>query len=187
KLRHPARNDVGRAPSRALYVFAAPARRALKAGRMMVHENAVAGFEAAHRRAGLLDDADRFVAEHERRLALEVPGHDVARANAARARADQNVAVADLGPGAFLDADVVEIVEPCYLHRVTAVLESHHATAEMSSDSRRHNHGDRRQSRFDRAQEFSTRVGNSRRIRRFWRDRRGCGESRGTRGDLARS
>ena len=79
-------------------VFAAPTGRALKAGRVMVHEDAVTGLELAHRRAGLLDDADRFVAEHERRLALEIPGHDVARADAACDRADEKVVGADLRP-----------------------------------------------------------------------------------------
>jgi hypothetical protein len=89
---------------------------------MMMHENAVAAFEFAHGGAGLLDDTDRFVAEHERRLALDVPGHYVARADAARAGANQDVAVADRGPGAFLDADVAEIIKPSYLHKFTAML-----------------------------------------------------------------
>src|ERR1700735_1221151 len=153
------------APRRALHVFTAPARRALEAGRMMMHEDAVADFKIAHRLAGLLDDADWFVAKHERRLALHVPGHDIARTDAARVRADQDVTVADLGPCAFLDANVADVVKPSYLHKVTAMLESHHATAEMSSDSCRHNYRDWRQSCFDRAQEFSAGVGDSRRLR----------------------
>ena len=44
-------------------------------------------------------------------------------------RADEDVAVADGGARTFLDADVAEIVKPSYLHKVTAMLESHHATA----------------------------------------------------------
>jgi hypothetical protein len=43
--------------------------------------------------------------------------------------ANENVAVADRGPGAFLDPDVAEIVKSSYLHRATTMLEWHHATA----------------------------------------------------------
>ena len=89
-LGHPARHDFGRAPGRALYVLTAPARRALEAGRMMVDEDALAAAKAAHRCADLLDHADRLMAEHQRRLAPDVPGHDVARADAAGAGAHQN-------------------------------------------------------------------------------------------------
>src|SRR6202158_2356205 len=64
KFGHSTRIDICRAPGQALHVFAAPARRALKAWRMMMYENAIAALESSHRGAGLLDDSYRFVAEH---------------------------------------------------------------------------------------------------------------------------
>src|SRR6267154_1039306 len=78
KFGHPARIDIGRAPGRALYVFTTPACRALKAWRMMMYENAIAALESLHCGAGLLDDSDWLVPKHQRRLALDIPGHDIA-------------------------------------------------------------------------------------------------------------
>src|SRR5208282_2216224 len=115
-LGHPAGLQVGRAPGRALDICAAPARGALEAGRVMVHVDALAGFEVAHRGAGFLDDADGFVAEHKRSFAPDVPRHDIAGADSTRAGADQNIVGANLGTGAFFDPDIAEIVETGNLH-----------------------------------------------------------------------
>jgi hypothetical protein len=77
---------------------------------MMMHENALAAFESLHRGAGLLDGADRLVPEHQWRLALDIPGHDIARADPARTRANQHIAGTNLRPRTFLNADIAEIV-----------------------------------------------------------------------------
>ena len=115
-LGHPARHDFGRAPGRALHVLAAPARRALEARRVMMDEDALAAAKPAHRRADLLDHADRLVAQHQRRLAPDVPGHDVARADAAGAGAHQDFVGAGRRARVLLDADIAEIIKPCDLH-----------------------------------------------------------------------
>src|SRR5579872_1143503 len=83
---------------------------------MMVNEDALAAAKAAHRPAHLLDHADRLMAEHQRRLAPDVPGHDIARADAAGAGADQNFVGPGGGTRVLLDADIAEVVEPCNLH-----------------------------------------------------------------------
>ncbi len=88
----------------------------------MMHEHAIAAAKITHRGARLLDHADRLMSQDQRRLAPDVPGHNVARADSAGARAHQDIVGADLGAGAFLDADIAEIVEPCDLHEPAATL-----------------------------------------------------------------
>ena len=87
-----------------------------KAGRMMMHENAVARLEAAHRRACLLDHTYRLVAEHQRRLAPDVPGHDIAGADAAGAWRGPNIVGAGFWALGFFDPDIAEIVKTCDSH-----------------------------------------------------------------------
>ena len=77
---------------------------------MMMHEDPIAGLERMRRGTRLLDDTDRFMAEHCAGLAPDVPWHDVAGADSARAGAHQDIARADFGAGSFFDADVTEIV-----------------------------------------------------------------------------
>ena len=69
-----------------------------------------------HGRADLLDDSDRLVAQHQRRLAPDIPGHDIAGADAACGRAHEHLGWADRRTHAILDADVAKIVEPSNLH-----------------------------------------------------------------------
>jgi hypothetical protein len=99
-----------------LNVFAPTARGTIETRRVVMNKNAIARFETAHGIADFFDHSDRFMTQHERRFALDVPGHDVAGADAAGARANQDVVGANLGAGAFLDADVAEIVKPGHLH-----------------------------------------------------------------------
>ena len=81
----------------------------------MVHEDAVAD-RKLDVTAGLGNDAGRFVPQHERRFAPDVPAHDVAAANPARHRAHENLTIAKLGDRSFLDPDVVNIVEDRSAH-----------------------------------------------------------------------
>jgi len=81
-----------------------------------MHEDAVARMEVAHRASGFGDDADRLMAEHEWGLAADVPGHDIAGADATCCNANQQVVRARLGPWAVLKADITKIIKASYLH-----------------------------------------------------------------------
>jgi hypothetical protein len=83
---------------------------------MVMDEDPIAAAEIAHGRAGFFDHTHRFMAEDQGRLAPDVPGHDVARANAARAGANEHISGPNFGTGARFDADVAEIVKACDLH-----------------------------------------------------------------------
>src|ERR1019366_3636282 len=85
-------------------------------GRMMMDEDPVAGPKFTHARADFLDHADRLMAKHERRLAPDVPRHDVAGADAAGADAHQHIGAAHRGSGTQFHPDIAEIVETRDLH-----------------------------------------------------------------------
>jgi hypothetical protein len=99
-----------------LDVFAAPARRTIEARSVMMHEDAVARMEVAHRASRFGDNANRLMAEHEWSLAADVPGHNIAGADAACCNADQQVVRARLGPRAMLKADITKIIKASDLH-----------------------------------------------------------------------
>lgn len=81
-----------------------------------MHEDAVAWMEVAHRASCFGDDADRLMAEHERGLAADVPGHYIAGADAACCNADQQVVRARLRPWTVLKADITKIIKASDLH-----------------------------------------------------------------------
>ena len=116
KFGHPARVDFAAAPGGALHVLGAPAGRALKTGRMMMHENALSGAEPAHRRARLFDHSDRLMTQHQRRLAANIPGRDLAGADAACGCPHQDIVGSDVGRRMILDADIAKVVKTSDLH-----------------------------------------------------------------------
>src|SRR6185312_12835059 len=114
---HAARLERASPPGRALHVVAARAVDARHAGCVMVREHAVSEHEGSafgiawHGIADRRNDTGGFVSEDERRLAPDVPGHEVARAYAARRRAHEQIAATQLRNRAVFDADVVDVVE----------------------------------------------------------------------------
>ena len=111
--------DLRCPPRRALHVLSLAAGATEKARRVMVHEDAV--IDGKLRLATRFhDDACRLVSEHERRLASDIPPHDVAAADAACHGANEELAVANLGNGAVLDSDVVDVIKYRRAHRSCA-------------------------------------------------------------------
>src|SRR5258708_7946508 len=82
----------------------------------MMRENAIAGPKVVDLRTHLFDYTHRLMTQHEGRFALDIPGHDVARADTAGTRPHQNIGGPDCGTRAFLNADIAEIIEPGNLH-----------------------------------------------------------------------
>jgi len=83
---------------------------------MMMDEDPVARMKVAHRASGLGDYSNRLMTEHERSLAPDVPGHDVARTDPARRDTDQQVIWPRLRTWALFEANVTEIVKASYSH-----------------------------------------------------------------------
>ena len=82
----------------------------------MVDKDAVARTEIAHSAPSFRNYTYRLVAEHEWGLAADVPGHDIAGADATCCNANQQVVRARLGPWAVLKADITKIIKASYLH-----------------------------------------------------------------------
>ena len=99
--------------------MAATAEMTRAARGVVMHEHAVAFARPHDAGTDRLDDADRFVAQHARHLAPDVPRQRVAAADAAGAYAHDRFAGAGHGVGPLFDADVVDVVGDCSSHGIT--------------------------------------------------------------------
>jgi len=88
-------------------VITAQAKRAAVARHVMGDADAVAHAEAGHPLAYFRNDARHLMAQHARRAFDPVPLHDVASADAARARLDEKLARSGAGLRHLLDPHVV--------------------------------------------------------------------------------
>ncbi len=116
----PSRVEGGGLPGGTQGVLAALTAPADHAGGMVVEEDAVAGGEGRDTRADAFDHAGRLVAEHDGRLASDVPREGVARADAADAHLHEGLAGTDPGDGLLFDADVAEVVDSGNAHGARA-------------------------------------------------------------------
>ena len=82
----------------------------------MMHENALSGAEPAHRRAHLFDHSDRLMTQHQRRLAANIPGHNIAGADATCGCPHQDIVGSDVGRRMILHADIAKVVKTSNLH-----------------------------------------------------------------------
>jgi hypothetical protein len=83
---------------------------------MMMHEYPVTRPKIAHGSAGCCDDADRFMAEDQRRFTADIPRHDVARTDPAGASLDQEIVRTNLWARGFFKANIAEVVKSRNLH-----------------------------------------------------------------------
>jgi hypothetical protein len=70
------------------------------------------------------------MAQHERGLAADVPGHNIARADAARCNSDQEVVRARLRAWALLKANITKIVKASDPHWHEKTLRSHESACQ---------------------------------------------------------
>jgi hypothetical protein len=110
--------DRRAAPRRALHEVLAFASGALKTRSVVMDEDAVAGLEGRYPFSHCRNDAGRFVPQNQRRFTPNVPGHDVAAANAAGARAYEQFAGTNRGNRTLFDANVVHVVQHRCAHRL---------------------------------------------------------------------
>ena len=82
----------------------------------MVDENPLSGPKPAHRRTGFFDHPYRLMAQYQRRLAPDVPRHDIAGADAAGFDPHQQIVRSDLRRWMILDADIAEVIQTRDLH-----------------------------------------------------------------------
>ncbi len=82
-----------------------------------MHEHAIAGAEVRDSSADRGDLSRGLVAEHERRLSLHVPAHDVTGADAASAGPNQNLTRPDARHVHLGDPDVEIFLETGHPHR----------------------------------------------------------------------
>jgi hypothetical protein len=76
----------------------------------MMYKNAIARLERMRRGASLLDDADWLVTEYRTCFAPNIPRHNIAGANSACARANQDIVRADLGACGLFDPNITEVI-----------------------------------------------------------------------------
>ncbi len=83
---------------------------------MMMREDALARLETAHVRSNFIHYADGFVAKYQRCLPPHIPRHDIARADAAGPRTNENIGRTDRRTWSFFNAYIAEVVVSSYSH-----------------------------------------------------------------------